>query len=99
MFILTVMTLQYSVHPFLSRVKGSGREDLPVFTMLLHGPVRSDPTNNIHRTEEIIPAVLRQPPVRLIVFYQEEPVGEICLIKRSDAKSDINHGKVKTPAL
>ena len=66
--------------------------------MLLHRPVRSDPTNNIHRTEEIIPAVLRQPPVRLIVFYQEEPVGEICLIKRSDAKSDINHGKVETPA-
>ena len=63
--------------------------------MFLHVPVRDDPVNRIHGTEEDNPGL---PPVRLIVFYCRLPVGEICLIKRSDAKSDINHGKVKTPA-
>ena len=49
--------------------------------------------------EEIIPgARLAGAPVRLIGFYCSLPVGEICLIKRSDAKSDINHGNLETPA-
>ena len=57
--------------------------------------MRDDPVNNIHGTEEDKSCL---PPVRLIVFHCRLPVGEICLIKRSDAKSDINHGKVETPA-
>ena len=63
-----------------------------VFTMVLHGPVRDDPGPGL------IIFMEQRRPVRLIVFYWREPVGEICLIKRSDARSDINHGKVKTPA-
>ena len=94
MFILTGMRLQYRVHPFLCQVAGCGCEvQVSVFTMLLHGPVRDDPGPGL------IIFMEQRRPVRLIVFYWREPVGEICLIKRSDAKSDINHGKVETPAL
>ena len=66
---------------------------LPVFTMLLHGPVRDDPSvNGIHRREEIIPARASPSEVNCILL-QKLPLGEICLIKRSDAKSDINQGE------
>ena len=69
--------------------------------MFLHGPVRDDPpVNNIHGTEEDNPGQTAAAPQSEVncILLQITPVGEICLIKRSDAKSDINHGKVKTPA-
>ena len=50
--------------------------------------------NNIHRKKNLCRLVLG----RLIVFYWKLPVGKMWRIKSSDAKSDINHRNVKTPA-